>query len=113
LQLLPPPSVHADLAPAATLAAAHEQRPARRIEVTLAQHEHLLNAQPAAPEHDDQGPQASAVAIVGGLAHHGDDLLNGRRVGGIELPLVTGRATGAVAGHRRGRSPPTGGIEHS
>jgi hypothetical protein len=53
------------------------------------------------------------VAIVGSSAHHRDDLLDGRRVGGIELPLVAGRATGVVAGHRRGRSPPAGGIEHS
>jgi len=60
------PGVHADLAPTATLAAAHEQRPPPRIEVALAQRERLLNAQPAAPEHDDQRPQASAVAIVGG-----------------------------------------------
>ena len=27
------------------------------------------------------------------------------------LPLVAGRATGVVARHGRGRSPPTGGIE--
>jgi hypothetical protein len=34
-------------------------------------------------------------------------------VGGIELPLVAGRATGVVARQGRGRSPPTGGIERS
>jgi hypothetical protein len=112
-QLLPAPGDHADLAPTATLALAHEQRPPPRIEVALAQCERLLDAQPAAPEHDDQRPQASTVAIVGSSAHHRDDLLDGRRVGGIELSLVAGRATGVVARHRRGRSPPTGGIERS
>ena len=95
-QLLPPPGVHADLAPTTTLALAHEQRPPPRIEVALAQRERLLDTEPGAPEHDDQRPQASAVAIVGSSAHHRDDLLDGRRVGGIELPLVAG------AGDRRG-----------
>src|SRR3982751_434312 len=90
-----------------------EQRPPPRIEVALAQRERLLDTEPGAPEHDDQRPQASAVAIVGSSAHHRDDLLDGRRVGGIELPLVWGRATGVVARHGCGRSPPTGGIERS
>jgi hypothetical protein len=64
-------------------AVAHEQRSAPRIEVALAQGERLLDAQSAAPQHDDQGTEASAVAIIGGLAHHGDDLFHGRWVGGI------------------------------
>jgi hypothetical protein len=97
--LLPAPGVHADLAPTAALALAHEQGSPPRIEVALAQCECLLDAQSAAPEHDDQRPQPRAVAIVGGLAHHRDDLLHGWRVGGIELPLVAGR------GDRRGSRP--------
>ena len=40
--------------------------PALRIEVALAQRERLLDAQPAAPEHDDERPQASAVPVIGG-----------------------------------------------
>lgn len=79
----------------------------------LAQGERLLDAQPAAPEHDDKRPQPSAVAIVARLTHHGDDLLHRRWVRGIQLPLVAGRATGVIAGHGRGRAPPTGGIENS
>src|SRR5215212_1156274 len=82
-QLLPAPGVHADLASAATLALAHEQRPPPRIEVALAQRERLLDAQPGAAEHDDECAQPSAVAIIGSSAHHRDDLLDGRRVGGI------------------------------
>src|SRR3954454_15933080 len=112
-QLLPAPGVHADLAPTAALAPPREQRSPPRIEVALAQCEWFLDAQSAAPEHHDQRPQASAVVIVGGLAHHRDDLLHGRRVGGIELPVVAWRATGVVGRHGRGRAPPTGGIEHS
>jgi hypothetical protein len=52
------------------------------------------------------------MAVVIGLAHHGDDLFDRRRVGGIELPLVAWRTPGVVTGHRRGRATPTGGIEH-
>jgi hypothetical protein len=35
------------------------------MEVALAQRERLLDTEPGAPEHDDQRPQARAVAIVG------------------------------------------------
>jgi hypothetical protein len=71
----------------------------------------LRDAQPAPPEHDDERAEPMAVPVVAGLAHHGDDLFHGRRVGGIEPPLA-GRTSGVVAGHGRGRATPTGGIEH-
>jgi hypothetical protein len=69
---------------------AHEQRPTPRIEVALAERERVLNAQPAAPQHDDQCSQPEAMPIVAGLAHDRDDLFHGRRVGGIEPPLLRG-----------------------
>jgi hypothetical protein len=64
------------------------------------------------PEHDDQGSDPMAVAIMTGLAHDGDDLINGRqegamsvqplRVGGVALALVPWaipvRNPGVVAG---------------
>src|SRR5512133_1086801 len=53
-QLLPTPGVHPDLAAPAALAVAHHQRPARGVQVALAERERFLNAQPAAPQHDDQ-----------------------------------------------------------
>jgi hypothetical protein len=53
-----------------------------------------------------------ATTPVAGEPHDGDNLLDGRRVGGIELALVVRRATGVVARHRRGRAAPTGGIEN-
>jgi hypothetical protein len=52
------------------------------------------------------------MAVVGCLAHHGDDLLDGRRVRGIELALVARRTAGVIAGHGRGRASPAGGIEN-
>src|SRR5687768_16819034 len=67
-QLLPAPGIHADLAAATALAVAHEQRPARRVEVALAQRQRLRNAQSAAPEHHDQSAQPVAMAVVAGLA---------------------------------------------
>jgi hypothetical protein len=86
--------------------------PRQGVEVVFAERERLLDAQAAAPEHRDQGAQPVAVAVVAGLAHHGDDLFDGRRVRGIELPLVAGRTSGVVAGHGRGRATPTSGIAH-
>jgi hypothetical protein len=80
--------------------------------VGFAERQRLRDAQTAAPEHHNQGAQPVAVAVVAGLAHHGDDLFHRRRVGGIDLPLVAGRTAGVVAGHGRGRATPTGGIEH-
>jgi hypothetical protein len=46
LTLLPTPSVHADRTAPAALAAAHEHRPAARVEIALAERERFLNAQP-------------------------------------------------------------------
>ena len=54
LELFPGPVVHADLAAAAALAAAHEDRAAARVEVELGERERFVDAQPGAPEHDDQ-----------------------------------------------------------
>src|SRR4051812_47755057 len=111
-QLLPAPGVHADLAAPAALAAAHQQPAAPEVAVALAERQRLRDAQPAPPEHDHQRAQPLAVGVVAGLAHHGDDLVHGRRVGGIEPPLVAGRTSGVIPGHRRRRATPTSGIEH-
>jgi hypothetical protein len=48
LQLLPGSVVHADLAAAAALAAAHEQRAAPLIEVRLSERERFVDPQPRA-----------------------------------------------------------------
>ena len=81
LELLEAPVVHADLAAAAALAAAHEHRAAPRVEVELGEIERFLDAQPGAPEHDDQPAGASAMYAVAAAAHDRDDLLGARRVG--------------------------------
>jgi hypothetical protein len=54
LKLLPGPVVHADFAAAVTLAAADKDCAAAGVEVSLGERERLVDAQPGAPEHDDQ-----------------------------------------------------------
>jgi len=80
-------------APAA-LAAPHQQRSAARVEVGLGQGERLADPQAGAPEHDDQAAQSAAVDAVTGVAHHGDDLFDRRRIRGVAHPLVARRPPG-------------------
>ena len=61
LKLLPCPVVHPDLAAAAALAAAHEQRSAPPIQVGFPERERLVNPQAGAPEHYDQPAQPAPV----------------------------------------------------
>jgi hypothetical protein len=61
-----------------------------RVEIALAERQRLLDTEPTAPEDADHGAQASAVAIISNLAHHGDDLLDRRRVGRVAPPLFRG-----------------------
>src|SRR5688500_4321423 len=94
-ELFKGPVVHADLAPAAAaLAAAHKQRSAARGQIGLGERERLADAQPGAPEHDDQAAQPAAVEAVAGAAHDGDDLLDRRWVCGVADPLVARRPAG-------------------
>ena len=64
-QLLPAPLVHPDLAPAAALAVADQDRSAPVVEVVLGERERLLDAQPGAPEDDDHRSHAPAVTVIG------------------------------------------------
>src|SRR5215207_6002858 len=82
-ELFEGPVVHSDLAAAAALATADEQRSAACVEVGLGERERLVDAQARAPEHDDQPAQPAAVDAVAGTAHDGDDLLDRWRVGWV------------------------------
>jgi hypothetical protein len=101
-ELLPCPVVHADLAAAAALAAADEQRSAARVQVGLGERERLVDPQAGAPQHDDQAAQSAAVDAVAGAAHDGDDLLDRGRVCGVAHPLVARRAAGVELRQRGG-----------
>jgi len=54
LQLSPAPGVHADLASAAALAAADEQRAAALVKISLGERERFLDAQPGSPQDHNQ-----------------------------------------------------------
>jgi hypothetical protein len=84
--------VHADLAASAALAASDEERTASGVEIVLGGRERFVNAQAAAPEHDDQRAQSPPVPVLAGEAHDRDDLLDRRRVGGVAHALVPWRS---------------------
>src|SRR5437764_12447798 len=52
-----------------------------------------------------------AVAILAGLAHDRDDLIDGRRVGGVALALVAWSYAGVRSGHGRRRAASPGSIK--
>jgi hypothetical protein len=70
-----------------------------------------LNAQPGSPQDHDQSTQPTAVRVVAGGAHDGDDLFHLRRIGGIAQSLVVRRSAGVESRHRRRRSTLTGAVE--
>jgi hypothetical protein len=84
---------------------------APRIEVPLAERECFVDAQPGAPQHDDERPQAVGMDAGAGVAHYSDDLGDGGRVGRVALALVSRRAPGVVARQGRRRARAAGGIE--
>lgn len=54
LELFPGPLVHPDFAVTAAFAAPYEQRAAPAIEVAIVQQQGFVDAQPGAPQNDDQ-----------------------------------------------------------
>jgi hypothetical protein len=113
LQLLPGPVVHADLAAAAALAAAHQHGAAPRVKIRLGEGERLADTQSGAPQHDDQSAQALPMNGLAGGAHDGDDLLDGGRVRRLAHPLLARPAASVETGQRGGRAATTGGIEQA
>jgi len=101
-QLLPRPVVHPHLAAPAALAAPHQQRTAPRVQVGLGQRERLTDPQASTPQHDDEPAQPAAVDAVAGVAHHGDDLLDRGRIGGVAHPFVARRPAGVELRQRGG-----------
>jgi hypothetical protein len=100
VELFPSPVVHADLAAAAALATADEHCAAAGVEVSLGERERFVDAQPGAPEHNDQPSHPQAVRRGAGPAHDGDDLLDGGWIRGIPTALVARRSAGVEARHR-------------
>src|SRR5215208_6731308 len=110
-QLLPAQFVHPDLAAAAALAAADQDRSAPVVKIVLGQRQRFLNAQAGAPKNDDHRSQPPAVAVVGLVAHDRHDLIDRRWVGRVAHALVARWAAGVVAGQCRRRATPPRGVE--
>jgi hypothetical protein len=106
-----PPLVHPDLAASTALAAAYQDRAAPRVEVVLGERERFVDAQTGAPEHDDHRAQPEPVTIVGGVAHHANDLVDSGQVRRVQHALVARWAAGVVAGHRRRRATAAGRVQ--
>jgi hypothetical protein len=109
--IAPPPGIHPDLPARITLPSAHENRPPPRVEIRLDPRQRFLDPKPTTPQHDDQRSQSEPVTIGRRLAHHGDDLVDRRRIRRVDHPLVPRRAPGVMARHRCRRASPTGGVE--
>jgi hypothetical protein len=111
VEVLEPPVVHPDLATAITLAVSDEHRPAGRVNIGLDQRQCLGDPQAAAPEHRDHPADAQTVAILAGLAHDRDDLLDPGRVSRVAHPLVMRGAPRQIAGQRDLRPPPADRVD--
>jgi hypothetical protein len=111
MQLGPTPRVHADLAPASTLPATHEQGAAALTRSALASASASWMRSPARHGPTIKAAQPTAVRTVAGRAHGGDDLLALRRIGGIPDALVARRPAVMKTGHRRRRSASTGAVK--
>jgi hypothetical protein len=111
VELLPGPAVHADLAPLTALAAAHEHRAARAVEIGLRKRKRFSDPESGAPEQHDQRPETQSVRLLTSHAHDCDDLLDRGRVGRVAHAPVAGRTASVVAGHRRRRASMAGGVE--
>ena len=101
VKILPSELVHPDLPAFAALGPADQDRTPAAIEIGLGQRERFADPQPGAPEHHDHAAQPLAVRAIAGGAHHGDDFLDRRRVGGGVDSAVAGWATGMERGRGR------------
>jgi hypothetical protein len=110
LQLRPRPAVHTNLPTATAFAATCQNRAAGGVEVGLGEIERLADPQPGPPQDHDQRPQPGAIGTITRRAHHRDDLLHGRRIGGMAPAFVPGCATLVKARHRDRRTRMTGSV---
>jgi hypothetical protein len=78
-----PPGARSRPRDAGRLASAYQDRSARGIEVGLGEIHCLTDPQSRPPHHHDQRSQPSAIGTAS--AHHGDDFLDGRRLGTVGL----------------------------
>ena len=113
IKLLPSPTVHPNLAALATLAMADEHRSAPGLEVSLGERQSLADPKTGSPEDYGEPSKAQSRRPLPGLAHHSDDLLHPRWIGGVAAPLVLRSATGVITGECGWRASTACGIKLS
>src|SRR5207253_5158789 len=101
VELLPCPTVHPSLAALAALPMPDEHSATGAVEVALLESERFADPKPGAPEQHNQRAKPVPVVAVTDTTHHGDDLLDRRRISRILLALIARWATSVVAGHSR------------
>jgi hypothetical protein len=100
LELIPRPTIHADLSATATLAATNQDSAALLVQIGFGETERLADPQAGAPEQDDQRTEPVTVGTVASRPHHRDDLVDRRRVSRIAKTLVARSSPVVIAGHR-------------
>jgi hypothetical protein len=86
-------------------------RASARIQVAFGQRERLADAQPGAPQHDDQTAKPDSVGVIAGGAHDRDDLLDSRWIGGISQPFVAWWAAPVKVRQGGWRATPTARVQ--
>jgi hypothetical protein len=94
------------------LAASDQQRAAAGIEVALGKGQSFIDPKAGSPQDHDQRPKAAPMRPITGGAHHGDDLLDLRRIGRVAVPLVAGHLADVEARHGSWRPASTSAIKH-
>jgi hypothetical protein len=102
--LFPGPAVDAYFSALAALSASDEHGTAGLVEVALLEGERLADPQACRPEQHDECAQPLAVSNAADRSHHGDDLLDRRRIGRVLLALVARRPASVTARHGRRRA---------
>jgi hypothetical protein len=81
------------------------------VQIALLKRESFADSQSGPPEQHDQRAETMPLGAVADRTHHGDDLLDRRRVGRVLLALVTRRAASVIARHCRRRAAVPGGVQ--
>jgi hypothetical protein len=86
--LSPSPAIHPDFAAPAALPPANQDRAPSAVEIALPKVERFTDPEASAPQQHDHGAKPLSVGAIADSVHHGDDLLDGRRVRRVMLALL-------------------------
>jgi hypothetical protein len=107
IELLPRPTIHADLAALAALPAPDEDGAARSVQIALLERERFADSQASPPKQNNQRAKPVALGAITDRAHDRHDLFNRRWISRVLLALVAWRTASVVTGHGRRRTAVT------